>query len=263
MKLLATDFRQVGSSLPGCCPSPSGGRVHRRFVGVGGPLAGPSTSRQSARETGRSSGFVACRETGRPPLRWSSWRKPAGTLAIGNISEGNKAHGRTGGSGISDDAGALRTRRRSNASKVSALPACFGMLQAEHALKDRPGNGALQRGRWPRDLVRPRKWEGRRFGRRTAADGAMHRQVLGASASGNISGDATFGSCGSLGIHAVGPQDELGCNGRCGQHGHMRPHQPGDRRGEASCPARFMTGQVELVWVEGFPGLKLWSAVRR
>lgn len=31
----------------------------------------------------------------------------------------------------------------------------------------------------------------------------------------------------------------------------------------ASCPARFMTGQVELVWVEGFPSLKLWNAVRR
>jgi len=247
MKLLAIDFRQVGSSLPGCCPSPSGGRLHRHFVGVGGPLAGSSTPRQSARETGRGSGLVACRETGRPPLRWSSWRKPAGTLDIGNISEGNKAHGRTGGSGISDDAGALRTRRRSNASKVSALPTCFGMLQAVHALKDRPGNGALQRGRWPRDLVRPRKWEGRRFGRRIAADGAVHRRVLGALVSGNISGDATFGSGGSLGTCAVGPQDELGCNGRCGRHGHMRPHQPGDRRGEASCPARFMTGQVELV----------------
>lgn len=31
----------------------------------------------------------------------------------------------------------------------------------------------------------------------------------------------------------------------------------------ASCPARFMTDQVELVWVEGFPGLKPGNAVRR
>jgi len=96
-------------------------------------------------------------------------------LDIGNISEGNKAHGRTGGSGISDDARALRTRRWSKASKVSALPAYFGVLQAVHALKGRPGNGAGQRRRWPRDLVSPRKWEGRRFERRTAADGALRR----------------------------------------------------------------------------------------
>ena len=46
----------------------------------------------------------------------------------------------------------------------------------------------------------------------------------------------TFGSVGSFRTHAVGPQDELGFDGRCEWHGHVSSHQPGDRRGEHGLP---------------------------
>lgn len=110
------------------------------------------TAPQIPRQTGLGESLSACRETGEPPLRWSSWREPAGTSNVGKISKGNKAYGRTGSSGISDGARALRTRRRSKASKVTAPPLHLGAAAAVHALNGRLGNGMALRRRWLRDL---------------------------------------------------------------------------------------------------------------
>jgi hypothetical protein len=111
------------------------------------------TAPQMMRSIGRGESLGAYRATDEPLLWQSSWCEPAGASCVGNISKGNKAHGRTGGSGTSDGARALRTRRRSNASKVHAHPPRFGVVAAAHALKDRPGNGLGRRRRWLR--VRP------------------------------------------------------------------------------------------------------------
>lgn len=231
-----------------------------RIVGLGPQMSPREGLAQHRGERGRPARVPALarsehlRVGGAPPPRRSSQRELAGTSRVGNISKGIKAHGRTGGLGASDGAEALRTRRRSKASKVQAPPSRFGAAGAEHALKRRLGNGAERRGRWPRDPTRPRKWDER----------ALHttsccRRCLAPVGAGGFGLPNGCGRRRPSGRRArEGPCSATRRRSRVGlwvRVPHVTREWTSRETGEVevSCPARPTTDQVELVRVEGSP----------
>lgn len=252
----------MGSELP-VCGWPILGSAGERSSDR---LCGPWWTRHSTaekRQTGSGESPGAHRETDVPPLRRSSQRKLAGALSIGNNSKGNKAHGRTGSSGISDGAGALRTRRRSKASKVNAHPLHFGAAAAVHALKCQPGNGLARRRRWLRVLSRCA----------SGVAGALDDELLltvprtgrcaGLRSRTTLAVVMTLGSSGPERVSAGWSADDRQVIWWDVSASRAGACQPGDRRGGAELPGSLHDEPGGTGSSDGFPDLALWNAVRR